>query len=121
MQQEELRVISLTLACVIAVGAIAQSSGFKAVDAQYAITGALVVDPPPNQERDRVAIFLSGEGAREIYEAMPSRVENADACEEGMTVKRSGGLECTSISGKNFSCSVGILLRSGATKPIGAC
>jgi hypothetical protein len=113
-------VISMA-ALLVAVASLAQSSGFAKISAQFMITGEDALDPPPDQIRDRVALFLTGEGAKAIYDALPIVPVKAEACEEGLLLKTSGGLVCAHYSNGSYSCSVAILLESGETRPLGTC
>lgn len=100
--------------------ASAQSDAYTDIRAQFAITGK-DTDPPPGQKKDRLALFLSGKGAKKIYDALPVASVNADACEEGLKLKTSGGLICASHADGAYACSVAILLKSGETRSAGSC
>jgi hypothetical protein len=121
MQSVEKRRVAAVAVALTVVVAAAATGGFVEIDAQYAIIGPVAVDPPPDQRKDRVALFLSGDGARAIYDSMPSMPEDASDCEEGLKLKTSGGLICGNHDGNSYSCSVAILLRSGATRPMSSC
>jgi hypothetical protein len=99
--------------------ALAQTNGYAKIGAQFQIIGKDALDPPPGQKKDRVALFLSGDGAKQIYQAMPARAIKSP-CEEGMKLKTSGGMECWENHG-DYQCRVAILLKSGQTSLIGAC
>jgi hypothetical protein len=99
----------------------AQAGDYAKIEAQFMITGRDAVDPPPDQKKDRVALFLTGNGAKTIYEAMPGAPVAADACEQGLKLKTSGALVCADHGGSDYACSVAILLKSGETRPFGAC
>jgi hypothetical protein len=106
---------------LIGAAALAQTNGYAKIAAQFQIIGKDAVDPPPGQTKDRVALFLTGDGAKQIYQSMPTRETKAGQCEEGLKLKSSGGLICASHSNGTYSCSVAILLKSGETRPSGGC
>lgn len=117
----------ITIAAVVIFGAfavlttVAAMHGYSPLDAQYEITGANTTDPPADQPKDRVALFLAGEGAKAIYHAMKVSEERADVCEKGLRVKTAGGLVCAKSWDLHYSCSVAIILSSGETRAAGSC
>jgi hypothetical protein len=113
-------VISLMALCHFST-ALAQPSGYANFTGKFIISGEDAIDPPLKQPKDRVAFLLAGDAAEKIYKALPAAPSNEDVCEEGMKMKRSGGLTCISHGGKSYECSVAILLKSGQTRPFGAC
>jgi hypothetical protein len=115
------KAVVFALALLVAAVALAQSSGYTKIGAQFMITGKDLVDPPPGQKKDRLALFLTGDGAKAIYDALPTAPVGGGACEEGLELKRSGGLICANHGGRSYSCSVAILLKSGETRPLGSC
>jgi hypothetical protein len=104
---------------MIGAAALAQTNGYANIGARFQIIGKDAVDPPPGQKKDRVALFLSGDSAKQIYQAMPVHAVESP-CEDGSKQKTSGGLECWEKRG-DYSCRVAILLKSGQTRLIGVC
>ncbi|QJU60016.1 hypothetical protein HL653_21785 [Sphingomonas sp. AP4-R1] len=117
------RLIPLTciIVAAIVVGIPADAQPLTGANAQVMITGPETIDPPANQKNDRAAVFLSGEAARKIYEAMPGATKRGDACEEGLRLRQSGGLVCTKHQAGQYACSVAIILQTGETRSVGAC
>ena len=111
--------IALTV-LLLAFAACARPTVYSSLTGEFVITGEETLDPPPGQTNDRVGLFLSGDSAKQVYDAMTVNAA-ADACEEGMRRKAAGGLVCTLDRSGGHSCSVEILLTSGETKPIGVC
>lgn len=108
-------------ALALPVMAFAQAQPYSTLTGKLTITGAEAVDPPPGQKNDRAGLFLTGDSARRVYDAMTAKPTNGDACEKGMKLKKAGGLVCASHAGASYSCSVAIVLTTGETKPFGAC
>ena len=100
---------------------LAQASPYSNLTGQFTITGKDALDPPPGQKRDRLGLFLTGDSAKRTYNAMTATPINGYACEDGLRLKKAGGLVCASHRGKNYTCSVAIVLATGQTKPIGTC
>jgi hypothetical protein len=121
MKKAALASVAFGIAFAVLSGdaALGQVNGYAKIGAQFQIIGKDALDPPPGQTKDRVALFLSGDGAKKIYDAMPVRAVK-DVCEEGLKMKTSGGLECWELRG-DHECRVAILLKSGQTRAIGVC
>lgn len=118
MRMGTMAAVGLT-SLVLGGAALAQANGYAKIVAQFQIIGKDALDPPPGQKKDRVALFLSGDAAKQIYQAMPVRAINSP-CEEGMKQKTAGGLECWENHG-GYQCRVAILLKTGQTSLIGVC
>jgi len=105
----------------IASASPAQRSGYGKLTGEFTIAGKELLDPPPGQKNDRLALFLGGESAKRAYQAMPGRAIKEDACEEGLRVKTAGGLACWHDAAMVYQCSVGILLSTGQTRRVDVC
>lgn len=99
--------------------AVAQVDGHTKLTGFLSITGEVAIDPPPDQKIDRVGMQLTGEAAKRVYDAMPSKAEKG--CDEDMLTKRAGALSCFRDKGERYGCMVAVLLASGQTRPFGAC
>ena len=99
--------------------ATAQTNGFDKIEARYAIIGKNLTDPGPNEKKDRAAFFVSGAGAKKIYEAMPGKSKKG-VCSETDQIKMNGNLAC-SRDGNAYSCSVAVMLKSGASASAFVC
>lgn len=102
-----------TLAAV-ALGSSLMAQEFKKLEGQYAISSKTLLDPPINEEKDRVVLSIHGAGAKEIFDSIKS-VANGDKCSGDLQTKSAGGLECSKSAGGVYQCTVGILLTTGAT------
>lgn len=110
--------------CAIAIAsvsayALAQSGTFAKLEGEYSITTKDIVDPVPEDRRDRVALSITGKGAKEIFDAMPAQALRV-SCDGARSntlppTKRAGGMECTGDAAKGYVCTVAIMLDSGRT------
>lgn len=113
--------IATLLAVFLASHAAGDEFAYKPVEAQYLLKSSLHSHTESIRQLDRLSIFLTGTGAKEIYDAMPGLPENGDLCEEGLRIKRRGALVCVTHDGEKHSCSFGILLSTGEMVPEGSC
>lgn len=117
---KKLAAISL---CFCAAAVLAAESRYKPLDAVYAITGKTIIDPDPEEKKDRVAIYINGDAAREIYKAM-SVPEEPLPCNDDSSPERqksAGGLTCFHHDKDDYGCGVAIKLDDGTTKNALAC
>ena len=110
-------------ALVLALGlaGAAGAEDYKPLEAQYKIGSRTVLDPPAGEKKDRVYLWLSGEGAKAMYEAMPGKALKDYCGEDGASAKQAGGLLCTKSRDGEASCSVAITLDRGRTAPGSVC
>jgi hypothetical protein len=101
-------------------GARAAEPEYRSLEGSYKIGSRSVIDPAPNEKKDRVYLSLSGEGAKAIYEAMPGKAVK-DACEGTELVRSAGGLSCSKSHKGNVLCSVAITLDRGQTAMASVC
>jgi hypothetical protein len=98
---------------------------YAPLNAKYTITGEHLVDPAPEDKKDRVAIYIDGNSARDLYKAMlvPERRESCGGppSPEAQPSKTAGGLECIGDDKDGYSCAVAIMLDSGATTSATVC
>lgn len=85
----------------------------------YMLTTEAITDPDPAEPRDRVLLFIEGDAAREIFAAMTVKPAKTDCMGEtvpkGEVLKKAGKLECTFDGKDDYRCSVGLMLKTGAT------
>ncbi len=116
-------VLSLGFCATLAAAALAANSRFSPMEAVYEIAGESIVDPGPEEKKDRVAIYISGDAARRIYKAMPVPEERVVCNSEGSPVreKTAGGLTCMGDEKGGYECGVRIKLDDGTTDNAFAC
>ncbi len=86
---------------------------YAPLSAEYTITGENLVDPLPEDKKDRIAIYIDGDGARQLYKAMLTP-EHPQVCGP-VLAKTAGGLECSGNDKDGYVCAVAIKLDDGAT------
>ena len=108
------------LALAVLVAAPATALDVKPINGTYAVGSATLVDPPPNEKKDRLLLYLDGATAREMYDAMtaPARVS---ACDPDLRTKTAGALECSRSKAGDYNCSVGVSLLQGTTVKASVC
>lgn len=98
---------------------------YTPLNAEYTITSANLVDPSPEDKKDRVAIYIDGNSARDLYKAMlaPERREfcGGPPRPETQPSKTAGGLECSGDDKHGYSCAVAIMLDTGSTTSATVC
>jgi hypothetical protein len=100
--------------------ATADDNEYTDLSARYSITNHNLMDLMPEDKRDRLAIFINGDDARKIYNAMlvPERRVDCDGKlgDAYPATKIAGGLECSKYERDLYSCTVAIMLDTGATE-----
>lgn len=107
--------IMLFFLCLVAAGVVAsqQVNGYKNLVGKYAVSSRNLVDPLPNEKKDRVAFFIEGEAAAEIYSSLPVK-EIKYQCDDALLRKASGGLVCTKDPlRREYICTFGVILETG--------
>lgn len=111
----------VAIACLTAIGALGASEGFKKLTGSYMIASKNLIDPAPGEKKDRVALFLEGDAARDIYNQMPGPARK-NACSSDLRTKSSGGLICSKdLSRNDYQCTVGVILKTGAVVDVSVC
>ena len=101
----------MAVAVLLGAAAVAQENGYAPIEMSYQITRPTLLAPPPNEKKDRLAIFMTGAGARRIYDAMPMK-PIVGICEDGMLIKTSGALACSRQGKDNYVCTIAVFLRT---------
>lgn len=114
------RIVALAC-CAVAFGAIAADPpDWMPIEAEFKIASQTVIDPGPDEKLDRVALFITGQSAKTIYDAMPG-LETPVACVDDARRRTAGGLECIDYKDGKYMCAVAIMLDSGETKKHSDC
>lgn len=113
------RAIGLVMLFAVSIYALAQVGTFKNLEGQYSITTKDIIDPLPKDRPDRVLFSITGQSAKDIFNAMPAaarRMSCDGTKDKGVPpTKIAGGLECTGDEAEGYVCTVGIMLDSGKT------
>lgn len=113
------KIIALLLISAISAYALAHSDAFAKLEAEYSITTKDIIEPLPEDRRDRVVLSITGTSAKDIFAAMPvmARQMSCGGTKNAAVppTKVAGGLECTGDEIKGYVCTVAIMLDSGKT------
>jgi len=115
--------IAIAMACIITISAFASdaATGYKKIAGSYAISSRNLIDPAPGEKKDRAVFFLEGDAAMDMYNKM-SVAAKEDPCSEDLITKSSGGLICSKeISTNVYTCTFGVLLKSGTLVKASVC
>ena len=113
----------LPILAALSVSGVAAQPEERALTGSYALSGATLVDAPPEEARDtHLRLHLTGAAARDLFAAMKADAEY-DAClDDGAHSKRLGGTVCTrDAGGETFECSLSIELSTQTVVPGAAC
>ncbi|HEY9256289.1 MAG TPA: hypothetical protein VIP30_17355 [Stenotrophomonas sp.] len=111
----------LALATTLLFSGATVAAEFKKLEGSYALTSESMVDPAPDAKHDRLVVFIEGSAAKEAYQAM-SAPARKNACDAAIRTKTAGGLACSrNLSRDDYQCTVGVLLKSGASVSAVAC
>lgn len=111
---------ALFIAAELLINVPALSQETLPLEANYIIAGESITDPPDDEKKDRVSIYIRGEGAKAIFEAMPEK-EMPDPCSDALVTKTAGGLTCIKGGPADYRCGVSIKLDTGETKNAWVC
>ena len=110
------------LLAAVAIPAASQDSE-KQLTGTYAIAGKEAVDPPPGQPNDtHLQLFLTGNAARDLYNAMKVKATPDECTGHNARSKFDGGIACTmQEGGKEYECSLAIDIKKQTLDPIYDC
>ncbi len=107
----------LALAFFLGHVPLAHALDVKPLQGSYAIGSATLIDPPPDETKDRLLLYLDGRVAKDTYDAMEARARRSQ-CDPDLQTKTAGSLECSMSKAGEYTCSIGVMLGSG--RPVGA-
>ena len=108
------------IALAVLVAAPATALDVKPINGTYAVGSATLVDPPPDEKKDRLLLYLDGKTARETYEAMEAPARTSP-CDPDLRTKTAGALECSRSKAGEYTCSIGVSLVRGNTVKASVC
>lgn len=118
-------ILVLSFFALFAVTASAQDNEYGKLDGEFRITGEHLVDPAPEDKRNRVSFYLKGESAKAIFDAMPIPARRMDCDGKPMEnfplTKVAGELECSKDDKDRYYCSVAVSLENGQTTTSTVC
>jgi len=105
----------IALVTTLFISGTTTAAEFKKLEGSYAVASENIVDPAPDEKNDRLIVFIQGSAAKETYQAM-SAPPRKNSCDAAIRTKTAGGLACSrNLSRGDYQCTVGILLKSGAS------
>jgi len=78
-------------------------------------------DGDSDNPADSVRFYFEGDAARNIYNAMPQKAKVPCDSDDGPLSKAAGGFACDKYADGKYECSVGIVLKTGATTAAMVC
>jgi len=112
MRFEVSRLLMIAAAGVFWSGSGEAENVFRPLAGQYAIASKSLVDPPPDEVKDRAIFFIEGEPARAMFDAMTASARR-DACNPAALTKTAGMLACSRTPGEGHLCTFGLSLVTG--------
>ena len=114
------KILTAVIAVALSGSASASPDEFKPLEAQYRIASRTILDPPPDEKKDRVAIHIGGRAAADIFDAMPATARMV-CDDETLRAKTAGGLVCVRSKDGETDCSGAITLDQGRTAAASVC
>jgi hypothetical protein len=114
------KVLAAVIAAALSGTASASPDELKPLEARYRIASGAILDPPPDEQKDRVAIYIGGRAAADIFEAMPAQARTV-CDDQTLRAKTAGGLTCVRSQDGETDCSVAITLDQGRTEAASVC
>ncbi len=94
----------------------------KPLKASYSIySGELGEEAAPTQTDRKLAIEVTGEAAKQIFDSMHPDFKPSCSSEKGDRDRRKGDLYCTYHPNEGYRCFIGINLRTGKSIAGGIC
>lgn len=111
----------IALSSISVCASLGAQSDYKEMVGKYSFVSHNVVDPLPGEARNRVALFIEGSAAKEIYEKIPSPTV-VGQCSAELVFKTAGDLQCAfDREHKDYTCALGVNLVNGKTVAAGVC
>jgi hypothetical protein len=117
----------IAIAMVVSVGSHAQEKPVypapaKPLKAEYTIySGGLGDEQPPTKDERKLAIEISGQGAKEIFDSLYPDAKVTCSGEKGERLRRKGHVWCAFSPASGYRCFIGFDLRTGESIAGGSC
>jgi hypothetical protein len=121
------RKIPIAVALALSVGSHAQEKPVypapaKPLKAQYTIySGGLGDEQAPTRDERKLAIEISGQGAKEIFDSLYPDAKVTCSGEPGERLRRKGHVWCSFAPANGYRCFFGFDLRTGESIAGGSC
>jgi hypothetical protein len=115
-----MKLFVIGLCCALAVSA-ATATDYRKIEGTYGFATKSIIDPDPAEKPDRLVVYLEGQSAKDVYKRMPIAAV-PDPCGSKQRVKMAGDLWCSfDPDAKDYSCSFGLLLKTGRATYASVC
>jgi len=105
-----------------AQGLAAYPAPAKPLKAEYTLySGSLGDEQAPTKDERKLAIEISGLGAKDIFDSLYPDLKVACGGEKGDRFRRKGHVWCSFSLVQGYRCFIGFDLRTGASIPGGSC
>jgi len=117
----------IAVAMMLSVGSRAQEKSVypapaKPLKAEYTIySGGLGDEQAPTKDERKLAIEISGQGAKEIFDSLYPDTKVTCSGEKGERLRRKGHMWCSFSSVSGYRCFIGFNLRTGESIAGGSC
>jgi hypothetical protein len=117
----------IAVAMMLSVGGHAQEKPVypapaKPLKAEYTIySGGLGDEQAPTKDERKLAIEISGQGAKEIFDSLYPDAKVTCSGEEGERLRRKGHVWCSFSPANGYRCFIGFNLRTGESISGGSC
>jgi len=124
MMQKELFIVA---ALALPIGSRAQEKPVfpapaKSLKAEYTIySGGLGDEQAPTKNERKLAIEISGQGAKEIFDSLYPDAKVTCSGEPGERLRRKGHVWCSFTPANGYRCFIGFDLRTGESIAGGSC
>jgi len=117
----------IAVAMMLSVGSDAQEKPVypapaKPLKAEYTIySGGLGDEQAPTKDERKLAIEISGQGAKEIFDSLYPDTKVTCSGEMGERLRRKGHVWCSFSPANGYKCFIGFNLRTGESIAGGSC
>jgi hypothetical protein len=117
----------VAVAMMFSVGSHAQEkpvypASAKPLKAEYTIySGGLGDEQAPTKDERKLAIEISGQGAKEIFDSLYPDTKVSCSGEKGERLRRKGHVWCSFLPASGYRCFIGFNLRTGDSIAGGTC
>ena len=117
----------IAVAMMLHVGSHAQEKPVylapaKPLKAEYTIySGGLGDEQAPTKDERKLAIEISGQGAKEIFDSLYPDAKVTCSGEAGERLRRKGHVWCAFSPARGYKCFIGFNLRTGDSIAGGSC
>ena len=115
--------LALTLTFVIAVATTVNAGEYRPLQGSFMVGGATLIDPPADEPSNtHYYLFLTGDSAKSLYEAMNVTAIHDECRDDGSLIKVIDNMQClVSVDQADYQCTFGIDLDKQTIKSGSGC